>query len=70
MLGSVTATLAPFVTGLLPARWSFLDAPRVWPVNGELARKCPACLEWDGPKTGLNSSEEEILDEEPALPPG
>jgi hypothetical protein len=31
-----------------PSCGSFLDAPRVEPLSGELARKCPDCLEWCG----------------------
>jgi hypothetical protein len=31
-----------------PGCGSFLDAPRVHPSTGQLARKCPDCLEWHG----------------------
>jgi hypothetical protein len=29
-----------------PACGSFLDAPRVHPPSGDLARKCAACCDW------------------------
>jgi hypothetical protein len=70
MLHDVTATPTPFVRDLLcPRCGSFLDAPRECPLNGEIARKCQACLEWHGRVALLGPSEEEIFDAEPELKP-
>lgn len=59
MLGAVDTAMPAFVEDLCcPSCGSFLDAPRVSPFTGELARKCPACLEWYGPSLHLEASDE------------